>query len=477
MLWTDYFVYLFVIFLVLYLLKISNDPLLQARWEKLFSTPINLFSAMILTVYLLIGVLDSIHWKQENIEKKLNAAGIVSVLDILLYPLASQSERSYSAPFAIYGVNKETVEVQKEKKVESPTVSEEHDGIEVLHPSSREYPRLIYGGRHLKKPADKPQDLKSRTTYAVLGGSVIALLLSIIILFYAKIGTGKNWEDFVGEVIQGKKDFPWRTFLLTFWGITLLVVFLYVIMPYYHPLGTNQIGEDVLYQALKSVRTGLIIGTLTTLVTLPFAIFFGVIAGYFKGRIDACVQYLYTTLSAIPGVLLIAAAVLVMEMTMEQHANWFETTIQRGDIRLLILCLILGVTSWSTLCRLLRGETLKLREHEYIQAAHTLGVTDFNILIKHFVPNLMHIILITVVLDFSGLVLAEAVLSYVGVGVDPTTYSWGMMINGARLELARVPVVWWSLTAAFIFMFLLVLSANIFSDAVRDMFDPHYFKG
>jgi peptide/nickel transport system permease protein len=449
MLWTDYFVYFFVILLVLYLLKISSNALLQARWRRLFSSPVNLFSVMILAVYLMIGVLDSIHWKQENTEKKLNAAGIVSALDILLYPLASQVEQSYSAPFSIYGVGKE----------------------------KGSYPRLIYAGKHLKKVEDKPQDLKSRTIYAVLGGSVIALTLSILILLYAKIGTRKNWEDFVLDIIQGKLIFPWRTFLLTFWGLTVLIVFLHIIMPFYHPLGTNQIGEDVLYQALKSVRTGLIIGTLTTLVTLPFAIFFGVIAGYFKGWIDDAVQYVYTTLSAIPGVLLIAAAVLVMEMTMEQHANWFETTIQRGDIRLLILCLILGVTSWSSLCRLLRAETLKLSQHEYVQAARTLGVTHYHVLLKHLVPNLMHLILITVVLDFSGLVLAEAVLSYVGVGVDPTTYSWGMMINGARLELARIPVVWWSLTAAFMFMFFLVLSANVFSDAVRDLFDPHYFKG
>lgn len=471
MLWTDYFVYFFVIILVLYLLKISNNALLQARWGRLFASPINLFSVMILAVYLIIGVLDSIHWKQGNIEKKLNAAGIVSVLDILLYPLASQVERSYSAPFSIYGANKENVEVKVEKKIEPAAT------VEQVEYHEREYPRLIYAGKHLKKAEDKPQDLKSRTIYAVLGGSIITLTLSILILGYAKIGMEKSWEDFVIEVIQGKLIFPWRTFLLTFWGLTLLVVFLHIIMPYYHPLGTNQIGEDVLYQALKSVRTGLIIGTLTTLVTLPFAVFFGVIAGYFRGWIDDGVQYFYTTLSAIPGVLLIAAAVLVMEMTMEQHANWFETTIQRGDIRLLILCLILGVTSWSSLCRLLRAETLKLSQYEYTQAARTLGVTHFNILMKHLVPNLMHLILITVVLDFSGLVLAEAVLSYVGVGVDPTTYSWGMMINGARLELARVPVVWWSLTAAFIFMFLLVLSANIFSDAVRDLFDPHYFKG
>jgi len=80
--------------------------------------------------------------------------------------------------------------------------------------------------------------------------------------------------------------------------------------------------------------------------------------------------------------------------------------------------------------------------------------------------------LIAVVLDFSGLVLAEAVLSYVGVGVDPSMASWGNMINSARLEMAREPVVWWSLVSAFWFMFLLVLAANIFSDAVRDAFDP-----
>ena len=135
--------------------------------------------------------------------------------------------------------------------------------------------------------------------------------------------------------------------------------------------------------------------------------------------------------------------------------------------------MVLGITSWTGLCRLLRGEALKLREMDYIQAATAFGVKDFTILARHILPNVLHIVLILVVLDFSGLVLAEAVLSYVGVGVDPSTVSWGNMINGARLELAREPVVWWSLLAAFVFMFTLVLAANLFSDAVRDAFDPH----
>ena len=109
---------------------------------------------------------------------------------------------------------------------------------------------------------------------------------------------------------------------------------------------------------------------------------------------------------------------------------------------------------------------------EYVQAARALGVKKGMILFRHILPNVMHIVLISVVLDFSSLVLAEAVLSYINIGVDSTTYSWGNMINGARLEMAREPIVWWSLSAAFLFMFTLVLAANLFADTVQDAFDP-----
>ncbi|MDX1411802.1 MAG: ABC transporter permease, partial [Nitrospirales bacterium] len=172
------------------------------------------------------------------------------------------------------------------------------------------------------------------------------------------------------------------------------------------------------------------------------------------------------------SVLLIAAAVLMMLVYMETHPEMFGTRVERADFRLLFLCIILGVTSWTGLCRLLRAETLKLRELEYVQAAVSLGVKHFTIILRHILPNVMHIVLIAVVMDFSALVLAEAVLSYLNIGVDPSTYSWGNMINSARLEMAREPIVWWSLFAAFFFMFLLVLSANLFADAVRDAFDP-----
>ncbi|MGD8236926.1 MAG: ABC transporter permease [Armatimonadota bacterium] len=224
--------------------------------------------------------------------------------------------------------------------------------------------------------------------------------------------------------------------------------------PRRHLLGTDKTGQDVLFKALKSIRTGLIVGGLTTVIAIPLAISLGVLAGFFGGWIDDAVQYLYSTLSSVPWVLLVVAFILVFG---------------RG---LLQLCIVMGLTGWVGLCRVLRGETLKLREREFVQAALALGVSKLRVIWRHVVPNLMHLVLITVVLRFSGLVLAEAVLSYIGVGVGPDTFSWGSMIDQARGELGRDPTVWWSLVAAFVAMFGLVLSANLFGDALRDALDP-----
>jgi peptide/nickel transport system permease protein len=159
-------------------------------------------------------------------------------------------------------------------------------------------------------------------------------------------------------------------------------------------------------------------------------------------------------------------------MIVDVHPDWFVPAAERADVRLVALCLILGMIRWTSLCRLLRGEALKLREMEYIQAARSFGVSGRRIITRHLIPNVSHIILIALVMDFSELVLAKAVLSYVGVGVDPSTISFGTMINSARLEMGREPMVWWALVSAFGFMLVLVLAANLFADAVRDAFDP-----
>ena len=240
----------------------------------------------------------------------------------------------------------------------------------------------------------------------------------------------------------------------------------------YHALGTDRIGNDVLWQALKSIRTALVIGSLTTLAMLPPAIVFGISAGYFKGKVDDAIQYLYTTITSIPGVLLVAACALMMQVYIDNHAELYDTSAARADLRLFLLCMILGLTGWSGLCRLLRAETPKLRELEYVQAARAFGVSHWRIMTRHLLLNVAHLVLITVVLEFSGLVLYEAVLSYLGIGVDPSMNSFGSMIDGARLEMSRDPMIWWNLMTAFVFMLALVLAANLFADAVRDAFDP-----
>lgn len=248
-----------------------------------------------------------------------------------------------------------------------------------------------------------------------------------------------------------------------------------------HLLGTDKVGSDVLFSALKGIRTGVVIGTGATIIMIPFAILFGVLAGFYGGVVDDIIQYIYTTLSSIPSILLIVAFMLIFATKGYQGGLITEKDLLLGifvpNDRLLWLCVILGVTSWTGLCRLIRGETLKLRELEYVQAAQAFGVSRLRIIARHIVPNVMHLALITFVLLFSDLVLAEAVLSYLGIGVGPEVGSWGNMINSARLELSREPVVWWSLLGAFIFMFALVLPANIFGDAIRDALDPKLRTG
>jgi peptide/nickel transport system permease protein len=224
--------------------------------------------------------------------------------------------------------------------------------------------------------------------------------------------------------------------------------------PRMHLLGTDKVGMDVLFLSLKGVRTGLIIGLLTTLIAIPFAMFFGILAGYLRGWVDDVIQFVYTTLASIPAILLIVA---------------FMAIFGRG---LLQLCLVLGITSWTGLCRVVRGEAMKLRETEFAQAAFATGVSRARIMLTHIAPNVAHLVLITAVLGFSGQVLAEAVLTYLGIGVGPDTFSWGSMINDALGELSREPVIWWKLVAAFIFMLGLVLPANLFGDALRDALDP-----
>ena len=458
-LWTDALVFLLIACGIGSGLYIGRREYLLASWRRVGESRAGMAALTVLAAFIVLGLLDSLHYRprlEAVAGQPANgySSEVRSALDALLLPLRSGTEKTYSAPLATHLYARETVELP--------------DGTQ-----ARVFPRLRHGGAHLQDPVEEwARDVSWRVARGLAFAVLAGLTIAAIAVQAAALRWGVGWPAAWRRIRRGETQFAWNAVLATLAVLLLLGGPVAALAGGYHVFGTDKVGQDVLYLTLKSIRTGLVIGTITTLAMLPFAVALGIVAGYLGGWVDDVIQYLYTTLNSIPGVLLIAASVLMMQVVIDTHPDWFATSAQRADARLLALCFILGVTSWTGLCRLLRAETLKLRELDYVQAAQAFGASATGIMGRHILPNVMHIVLIAVVMDFSGLVLAEAVLSYIGIGVDPSTISFGTMINTARLELAREPVVWWSLVAAFAFMFVLVLAANLFSDAVRDAFDP-----
>ncbi len=461
-LWSDILIFTLIGFVGLFLFQLRKNPQAKKRWSGVFASKVGMASFIVILFYILISMLDSLHYREplpqveglETLEgisaqKIAYSSDVKSLLDVVLTPLHSNNESTYSAPFALHSFAKENM-------------TDENGAV------YRDFPRLKNAGSHIDDPSDRLMDVLWRSIVAILLGALIAAVPIGLHLLHRR---RQETNNLVGNSL------PWRVAYITILIMVVVATWMLSLSEVYHILGTDKVGSDVLYQSIKAIRTGVLIGTLATLVTLPLAIILGISAGYFKGWVDDVVQYIYTTLSSIPGILLIAASVLLIDVYIETHSEQFNLTTLRSDFKFLALCGILGLTSWTGLCRMLRAETLKVSQLDYVQAAHAFGVSHNRVIRKHILPNVTHLILIAIVLDFSAFVLAEAVLSYIGVGVDPDMYSWGNMINAARSELSRDPVVWWSVSAAFILMFTLVLAANLFSDEVRNAFDPHASKG
>ncbi|ETO93508.1 ABC transporter permease [Legionella oakridgensis] len=438
LLWTDECFLLVLLLSAAVWMKSMRKMHVRRAFQRIFKQPIAVSAAIILMFFLIIAVMDSLHYKTADEHQP------KSLLDRILAPLGDDYEKTYSAPMSLTLYATETIMVDGQ--------------VEQI------YPRLKYPPKTLQDDKDIWHQLVEPILLIT-----VALALAMVAAFWAIMIAVRTFYT-------GKLSFTISraemSALVTLFICCTLMIAGYWLSRYLHVLGTGKIGQDIFFYAVKSIRTGLVIGILTTLFMMPLALILGIAAGYFGGMIDDIIQYIYTTLSSIPGVLLITASILSMQTYIANHPEQFTTLGQNADARLLALCFILGVTSWTSLCRLLRAEALKLREIDFVLAAQALGSSAFKIIFKHLLPNVMHIVLITLVLDFSFLVLAEAVLSYVGVGVSPLTISWGNMINAARLELAREPIIWWPMFAAFLFMFVLVLASNLFADAVRDAFDP-----
>ncbi len=216
--------------------------------------------------------------------------------------------------------------------------------------------------------------------------------------------------------------------------------------------GLDLFGRSVFYKTIKGTEVAMSVGLVTAVISAIIGVTLGALAGYFGGKVDELIVWFYTTFNSIPYIMLLVAITFIL-----------------GEKGILSVYLALGLTSWVNLCRLIRGEVIRHKDREYVQAASAVGGGDFRKLFKHIIPNVLHIVIINFSLQFQIAIKSEVILSYLGLGVQGRP-SWGTMINDAKLELARGN--WWQLAAATFAMFVVVLAFNLLGDALRDALDP-----
>lgn len=216
-------------------------------------------------------------------------------------------------------------------------------------------------------------------------------------------------------------------------------------------LGTDVFGRSILFKLFAGAKTAMTLGLLVTCISLPLGLFMGSIAGYFSGKVDAFVQWVYSVIVSVPYILLILAISYILGKGM------------------LAICVAMGVVGWVGLCRMTRAEFMKLREREFVLASRLMGASDWRLIFRHILPNVMHIIIVAASMEIMGAIKAEVILTYLGVGVQNGA-SWGQMITDAPGEL--MIGIWWPTVGVIVTLFLIVFALNRVGDALRDALDP-----
>ena len=219
------------------------------------------------------------------------------------------------------------------------------------------------------------------------------------------------------------------------------------------PFGADKWGQDVLLKTIKGAETSILVGLLSALLAVVIGTFLGAIAGYFGGWIDDVLNWFYNIFTSIPYLLLVLAIAAVLQ--------------QKG---ILSIVLILGLTGWTGVFRLVRAEYMKHTSREYVLAAKAIGVSHSRRMFVHIFPNVSHIALVQISILVVSFIKSEVILSFLGFGVPVGVVSWGSMLNEAQSEL--ILGKWWQLAAASIAMAVLVTAFSMFTDALRDALDP-----
>jgi len=243
-------------------------------------------------------------------------------------------------------------------------------------------------------------------------------------------------------------------------------------------LGTDRQGRSIFYRSVYSIRVAVLIGLITGFLSVTIGTALGLMAGYFGGWVDHTVNWLYSTFASIPNIVLL---ILLAFMFDGGHIDRPLNALTGGLLRKLIggrldetlipVYIAFTLTFWIGPCRVIRGETLKIRELEYVQAATVMGFGRIRILLRHILPNVTYLMLINFSLLFIGAIKSEVILSFLGLGVKKGP-SWGIMISQSKVEV--INSFFWQIGSATAFMFFLVLAFNVLSDALQDVLDPKH---
>ena len=239
-----------------------------------------------------------------------------------------------------------------------------------------------------------------------------------------------------------------------------------------HPLawwGTTSAGKSVLLRVFHGVKVAFVVGTFGAGLAVLIGLSLGLLAGYAGRWVDETVVYIYSTVASIPYLLLMLALAFIVRQGPIADVYRSYAFSEYISLGLFNIVLVVGLTSWVTLCRLVRAEVKKVRQLEYVQAARALGMSDVRIVVRHILPNVFHLVIINFSLTFVTAIKSEVILTFLGVGVDKEP-SWGQMIADAKSELMQG--TWWPLFAAGAALFLLTLAVNYVGDALRDALDP-----
>jgi peptide/nickel transport system permease protein len=219
------------------------------------------------------------------------------------------------------------------------------------------------------------------------------------------------------------------------------------------PFGADKWGRDVLDKVIKGSETSILVGFSAAIIATLIGTFLGALAGYYGGKTDDALNWFYSIFSSIPYILLVLAIAAVLK--------------QKG---ILTVVLILGLTGWASIFRVVRAEYMKHKARDYVRAANAIGASNARRMFVHIFPNISHVVLVQLSLYVVIFIKSEVILSFLGFGVPVDTVSWGSMLNEAQNEL--ILGYWWQLAAATLFMAVLVTAFSLFTDALRDALDP-----